>query len=447
MATRPERVYVWTWLPGKPGPTPAGAIRWRGSIADFAYREDYLSLPGRIPLAPELPLSPGWQEPTDGLTLAGCLRDGLPDYWGQRVLRAERPDAYTSGNEDRTDMLFSGSDRFGAIDFQSSDTTYTARVTTASLDELHQAADLLEAGERLSPALETALVHGTSIGGARPKALIGDDEGRSFIAKFSSTSDRGLPVVNAEAACLDLARRAGINAAEGRVTHSLGKDVLLVHRFDRDQIGGRRHVISALTALGLDPMIGRYATYPDFMDRLVERNADTGDGEELFARIVFNVATSNSDDHARNHAAFWDGTRLELTPAYDLAPGNRSGETATQALAIGRQGERESTFRTCLDAASVYGLDEAGARETIERVESAIRDHWDDAADRARLTSAQRDALFGRQILNPATRHGWQTPRRGTFSPRTNGPTRRKTTPGSTAGSFAPVTRDEPPAL
>lgn len=80
-------------------------------------------------------------------------------------------------------------------------------------------------------------------------------------------------------------------------------------------------VVSASTILGLDPYLGaRYATYPDLADRLRATSVDVGDARELFARIVFNVIVGNTDDHARNHAAIWDGRQLKLAPAFDICP-------------------------------------------------------------------------------------------------------------------------------
>ena len=213
------------------------------------------------------------------------------------------------------------------------------RTDTARLPELHAAAIQIEAGIPLAPVLAEALIHGTSIGGARPKILVTDDDGVQWIAKLSSTSDTAFSVVNAEAAALWLAAKAGIAVPESEVTRSLGRDVLLVRRFDRVGNGLRRHCLSALTLTGLDEMSGRYATYPMFLDALRELSSKPIEvGADLFARIVFNIAIGNSDDHARNHAAFWDGTHLTLTPAFDLSPGPRSGETATQAMAISRSG-------------------------------------------------------------------------------------------------------------
>jgi serine/threonine-protein kinase HipA len=92
-------------------------------------------------------------------------------------------------------------------------------------------------------------------------------------------------------------------------------------------------------------------SYPQILDvlRLYAKDA-TQPGPELFRRIAMNIAISNNDDHARNHAAFWDGTHLELTPAYDLAPGQRSGDTFEQAMAFGRgnPGAKVSNFAALL---------------------------------------------------------------------------------------------------
>ncbi len=167
-------------------------------------------------------------------------------------------------------------------------------------------------------------------------------------------------------------------------------------------------LVSALTILGLDEMTARYATYPDLADAIRGGFTDPDTTlRELFARIVFNVCIGNIDDHARNHSAFWDGTLLTLTPAYDLCPQLRSGEEAAQAMAIGRDGSRASQLRVCLDAAEVYHLDRDGAAEIIDRQLGVITDEWDGACDGARLSGLERRQLWGRQVLNPFIRYGY----------------------------------------
>ena len=98
--------------------------------------------------------------------------------------------------------------------------------------------------------------------------------------------------------------------------------------------------------LGFDALLGaRYGSYPEMLDVLRELGRAPQDiGRRLFERIVFNIAIGNNDDYARNHAAFWNGERVELTPAFDLAPQPRSTDTSAQAMAIGRDGSRASSW-------------------------------------------------------------------------------------------------------
>jgi serine/threonine-protein kinase HipA len=410
----PERAYVWTWLPGALAPVPAGLLRREGEITWFNYGRSYLDREDAIPLyLPELPLRAGAIRPLGNLSVAGCIRDAGPDAWGQRVILA-RQVGHLDRSSDTAELglltllLESSSDRVGALDFQASPTEYTPRTGTATLEEAQTAAARFLAGEELSLELATALFRGTSIGGARPKVLLrsGTDE---VVAKLSMASDP-YPVVKAEGVAMDLARRVGIDVASTEVTESLGHDVLLVHRFDRVPSGGarpdaagRRMVVSALTILGLDDMSGRWATYHELADLIRARFADPDATlRELFRRIVFNICVGNTDDHARNHAAFWDGKILSLTPAYDLCPQLRSGETATQAMAIGRDGQRSSRLAVCVEASDVYHLSRREATEICEHQVAVITGSWQEAADQARLTVAERQGLWGRQIINPA---------------------------------------------
>ena len=237
---------------------------------------------------------------------------------------------------------------------------------------------------------------------------------RSLIAKFSSSTDT-YPVVKAEAVAMDLARRVGLSAAHTELVEAMGRDVLLVQRFDRDAPHGpRRMFVSALTILELHENAGRYATYFDLADHIRSRFTDrAGTLRELFARITFNILVGNTDDHARNQAAFWDGQMLSLTPAYDVCPQLRSGGEAAQAMAIRRDGFRISPLSGCVAGAREYELTKREARDIIDAQVVTIRECWDDAADRARLTTAERHAMWGRQILNPYAFHDHPAPRSG----------------------------------
>lgn len=406
----PREAYVWTWLPDRAEPVVAGRLAVTQQGLQFNYGRSYLARGDKLPLfLPELPLQPGLLPLPTGLSMPGCLRDAAPDAWGRRVIlnrllgHAGR-DADTAVVDELSYLLQSGSDRIGALDFQASATDYVARQGgEASLEELMESAARVEQGLPLSPALAQAIQHGTEIGGARPKATLDGDEGK-WIAKFSSSTDV-TPVVKAEFVAMRLAALAGLSVAPVRLFQAAGKDVLLVERFDRERHADghwrRRALVSALTLLGLDEMMAAYASYEDLAEiirhRFIEPRATL---RELFARLVFNILCGNTDDHARNHGAFWDGRQLALTPAYDICPQPRAGQEATQAMKI-LGNNRFSRLTLCVDAAARYQLSVEDARNIIDAQLLAIRRHWSAVCDEARLGEAERNVLWGRQFLNP----------------------------------------------
>lgn len=412
----PDRAYVWSWLPGTSEPVPTGVLEalpapGGGFVITFAYGQSYLANPAAIPLyLPELPLGRGRLEPSAGLDVAGVIRDGGPDAWGQRVIMRQL--ALDARMHDPgqvpllTYLLRSGSNRPGALDFQESPAEYVPRVHNASLEDLLRAADAVQEGDELDADLADALTAGSSAGGARPKATIIEGS-RNMIAKFSSATDT-YPVIKAEAAAMRLAQRVGIDVAATELVEVAGRDVLLVDRFDRGARRTRRGFVSALTVLGFHEMAGRHATYHDLADVVRRRFARrTATLHELFARIVFNIAVGNTDDHARNHAAFWDGNGLELTPAYDICPQARAGGEQAQAMAIAPDGGRLSQFATCLGAARHYDLSEADARSIIDGQIQVITQHWDEVADDVGLTGPERRELWRNQVLNPFASYGY----------------------------------------
>lgn len=402
-----SRLFVWVWLPGQNVPVVAGALDQVGDRVVFTYGRSYRQRADAASLyEPELPLRRGVIEPRGGLAEPGCIRDAGPDAWGQRVILARTTQGSLNAASDTADLGLltylrqSDSDRIGALDFQDSATIYVPRGAPATLEDMQTAAEQLQAGRFLAPELSAALQHGTSIGGARPKAVLTSGN-RSLIAKFSSTTDP-YPVIKAEGVAMDLARRVGLDVAGSEVIECLGKDVLLVERFDRAPGGTRRMVVSALTILEEQALSAHHLSYPELGDRIRARFTDPGATmRELFSRIVFNICVGNTDDHARNHSAFWDGTHLTLTPAYDICPQNRSGTEANQAMYIDRGQTKASRFAVCVGAASHYQLDQADAAAIVEHQVTTINKQWADAADSARLTELERAQLWGRQILNP----------------------------------------------
>src|SRR3546814_4156004 len=154
----------------------------------------------------------------------------------------------------------------------------------------------------LTPELDQALQQGTALGGARPKALI-DDGARKYIAKFSAAADI-YNVVKAEYVAMRLAARAGLNVAPVKLARALGKDVLLVERFDRapkEDDWTRRGVVSALTLLALDETEARYARYEDLATVIRHRFVDPAETlAALYARLLFNLLWGNTDNPTPN---------------------------------------------------------------------------------------------------------------------------------------------------
>jgi serine/threonine-protein kinase HipA len=405
----PSTAFVWTWLPGTREPVPAGRLDLDRTTVVFTYGRSYLNRTDAVPLyLPELPLVSGTQLPLFG-DVAGCVRDAAPDGWGQRVIE-NRFASKTANMGDLgllTYLLESGSNRIGALDFQVSPRDYIARhATTGTVAELMESADRVEAGIPLSPELDRALMHGTSIGGARPKATLTDD-GRELIAKFSSRTDT-TPLVKFEYLGMELARRCGINAAAVELAEAAGRTVLFVERFDRPGNGMRRAMVSALTVLGLDEPGGRYASYATLADHIRARFTDSDDTlRELFARITFNILLGNTDDHARNHAAFWDGSALTLTPAYDIAPWLRSGGETAQSMILDRLGNRDSRVARCVEAANEYHLSVDEARTMIDGQIASIESNWSDVCDAAGLTAVDRQRLRNGAVLHPSALYGY----------------------------------------
>jgi serine/threonine-protein kinase HipA len=405
--------FVWIWLPGETHPVVAGKLEEEDGFIHFNYGKSYLERIGgttpAIPIyEPELPLQPGVLPLPDGLRLPNSIRDCAPDAWGRRVIINKKlgqkgKNADTADLSEMTYLLESGSDRIGALDFQNSPREYIPRsANNARLEELLESVERVEQGIPLTPEFDQALFHGSSIGGARPKALI-EDQSTKYIAKFSSSSDI-YSVVKAEYIAMRLAALAGIFTAPVKLVKVAGKDVLLIERFDRvhsDHGWLRKSMVSALTMFGLNDMTARYASYQDLAEIIRYRFSDPRNTlKEMFARLVFNILCGNTDDHARNHAAFWNGKELTLTPAYDICPQGRAGNVASQAMKI--SGDKNlSQLKLCLEIAHHFLLSENNAEIIFEQLEVTIRQYWNEVCEEAQLSEIDKKLLWGRQFLNP----------------------------------------------
>lgn len=209
--------------------------------------------------------------------------------------------------------------------------------------------------------------------------------------------------MKAEFVAMRLASIVGLNVAPVSLTRSSNKDVLLIERFDRipTKDGWQRKImVSALTLFGLDEVMARYASYQDLAEIIRGKFTDAlATLRELYSRLVFNILSGNTDDHARNHAAFWDGEVLQLTPAYDICPQTRAGNEVSQAMLISGD-NRMSRISSCIQAAHHFLLSEHDALAIAQHQITVIGKNWASVCDAANLTKTDRALLWGRQLLN-----------------------------------------------
>lgn len=238
----------------------------------------------------------------------------------------------------------------------------------------------MEKGIPLTAELDQALCHGSSI----------------FTDLYS--------MIKAEFIAVRLAGLAGLKVASVSLTRSSNRDVLLIERFDRVHTGQdwlRKSMVSALTLLGLDEMMARYATSYQDLAEIIRHKFTKASAmlKELFSRMVFNILCGNTDDHARNHAAFWDRQIPSLTPAYDICPQQRTGNEASQAMLIAGD-NRMSRISACLDAAHHFLLSKKNAVAIEEYQIYKIGENWRAVCEEVELTETDRTLLWGRQFLN-----------------------------------------------
>lgn len=369
-----REIYVWSWLPGCVEPVVAGVLAERGARYDFAYARSYLARPDAIALAPDLPLSADTFSPVDG-ELHGVFADALPDSWGRRVID------YAHGGEEqstRTYLLESGSNRFGALDFQLSPSQYIPRETTVDVTALeHSVQEVLRYARMSAPDL-AALEHGTSIGGAKPKVAIGNS-----IIKLSTSSD-SRPLIRTEAVASFLARAVGINLPDFNLTTINGRDALVVQRFDRSGTA-RHHTRSLLTVIDSPEALIPRASYLDLVEL-------TGEKEQVFRRVAANMIVGNSDDHARNHALIWDGHDFSLAPAFDIETTRSTGWEANLAMPYSVSGERRANLQLLVRSCGEYGLETTNARNIVEQMVETAHSVLPDALQWAGLP---REAVPG----------------------------------------------------
>ena len=391
MTSDPSECYVYITLPGRVSPTAAGRLtivpnRQGVPTGKFVYGRSYLSRTDAIPFDPiELKLTDTVFETTSLNGVFGSLRDAGPDYWGRRIIE-RHSGKIQLGEIDY--LLYSPDDRAGALGFglnQEPPAPKRRFNQTLDLTKLQEIADAIIREDDIPPEgtesqILDLMLAGTSMGGARPKTVVEDNDGL-WLAKFNRQDDKWNSA-RVEHSMLHLARSCGLKVAESRITSIGGRDVLLVKRFDREQADGgytRSRMISALTVLrSEDNHRSRekwsYVLLAEELRRICSNPAE--DAKELFRRMVFNALISNTDDHPRNHAFIAKAVDWKLSPAYDLTPSALlSIERRDLAMACGDKG-RIANIENTLSQSGRFLLKKEEAKEIVDSMVEQVQTHW-----------------------------------------------------------------------
>ena len=382
----------------------------RGSDSySFKYDNDWLCQYGSLYLSADINNYPGLQYTQPDRDIFGCFNDALPDCWGRLLLN--RREQILATEEKRPVRKLSSFDyligiddysRMGGFRFkEKQDGEYincekSLRIPPLTdIRALVAASMEIEKSEELNQLPEKKwllqLVHpGTSLGGARPKAGVMNDEGRICVAKFPSRND-DYDVGLWEHLSHLLAKEAGVEASETSVIETGKKyHALLSKRFDRTVEGRRKHFASAMTLLGLtdgcDAKSGN--GYLDIVDFILQNCCDVEQNlRQLYRRVAFNIAIGNSDDHFRNHGFLLTPRGWTLSPAYDMNPTLNE----YQALLINST-TNHADLQVLLDSSEEYMIGKDEAVYIIEEVKAGVK-HWKSIATRLGIAKREMDVF------------------------------------------------------
>lgn len=386
-----QECYVYITLPGRTEPVTAGkyvlTVDRNGiPLGRFVYGKSYLQRPDAVAIDPaQLKLQNNVYETVALKGVFGALRDAGPDYWGRRVI--ERHAGKTELSE-MDYLLYAPDDRAGALGFGLNQVPPSPKRDfnqTLDLSTLQAVADAIINEEDLPVSagqtqIEDLMLIGTSMGGARPKAVVEDTDGL-WIAKFNRPDDKWNQA-RVEHAMLTLAQQCGLNVAQSK-TASIGeRDVLLVKRFDRKKTDTgycRARMVSALTLLRTEDTHrtrDRWS-YILLAEELRRISAEPQkDAAELFRRMCFNALISNIDDHPRNHAAIAMNKDWRLSPAYDLTPATPiSTEHRDLAMICGDRG-RFANEQNLLSEHARFLLEKEEAEKMIFNMKKHVHENW-----------------------------------------------------------------------
>ena len=375
-------------------------------VYSFEYNEDWLLQEGTF-LDPDLRLYKGRQYINDDKNMFGLFADSCPDRWGRLLMK--RREAVRAKKADEKPKKLAESDfllgvfdqaRMGGLrfktepggEFLSNDREFATPPWT-SLRKLEQATAAFENDDSglEEKWLKQLIAPGSSLGGARPKASVMAPDGSLWIAKFPSKNDE-YNVGAWEMVVHDLSSMCGLDVPEAKLEKfsKLGS-TYLVKRFDRE--GERRiHFSSAMTMLGKKDGAGAVdgSSYLEIASFLKANGATPKkDLLELWKRIVFSMAVSNTDDHFRNHGFILSEKGWVLSPLYDVNP-----DIYGDSLSLNVNADDSSIdFDLAKESALYYGVDEKQANQIVDDIKQTVRDHWRELAKKYGISRGEMERM------------------------------------------------------
>lgn len=389
-----KKIEVWAdWYfleePQKVGVLTA-SINGGKEIFSFEYEKSWLKGGHSFELDPQLQLYEGNFHVTEGIENFGAFLDSSSDRWGRTLM--QRREALLAKEEKRPVKTLMPSDyllgvydqtRMGALRFKIDgpfldDHKNIPTPPWTSIRELEQASLFLESdGSEEAPGFSNQLkllfAPGSPLGGARPKANVLDPSGHLWIAKFPSRDDLK-DVGGWKAVVYELAKKCGITVTETRAQKFANKyHTFLAKRFDRLSNGKRVHFSSAMTLLqykdGDNHQAGvSFLELADFISSNGAPSKVNRDLEELWKRIVFSIAVSNSDDHLRNRGFLLSEEGWELSPAYDINPNEMADGLS---LNISWDSNAQD-FDLAKSIAQDFRVSPAKANEIVDKVKAEV---------------------------------------------------------------------------
>lgn len=377
----------------------------RGGVFSFAYDKAFLTSAFRLQIDPILTLHSGELYNDEADKNFRAFLDSSPDRWGRILMQRRaaieaRKGIRATSRLNELDYLLGVHDsyRMGGIRFKRvgadaflDDNSEFAAPPMASLRELEHAAMQIEKDDNIDSDeyyrwLKMLISPGSSLGGARPKACVADEQGHLWIAKFPNLNDTH-DVGAWEMVCYELALAAGVDMYPSEIRQlSSQHHTFLTKRFDRD--GEKRlHFSSAMTQLQYyDSEQSQGASYLEIAEFISNCGAQTeADLAQLWRRIVFNIAVSNTDDHLRNHGFLLTKNGWKLSPAYDLNP------------IVGKHGlhlnitdaDNALDYQLAFDVKNFFRLSQTQATQIYDEVLMAVK-RWQAVAKRLGISRAEQ---------------------------------------------------------